>query len=325
MRQATAKKLPAPLPDIPASNQSESSYSEGDAAPRQHFFKRLLHWMRTFLRLNSGDASLREALEEVLKEHEEENKSLPQEEQTLLKNVLNFGELTASDIMVPRAQITAVPEQVTLEQLKAHILEQRHTRIPVYQRTLDDIKGFLHVKDLLPMMCGDQEFNLSGVIRQALFIPPSMKILDLLLKMRVSGVHIAIVIDEYGGTDGLLTLEDLFEEIVGEIHDEHDEKHISHTLRWGVDGAVIVDARTPIAKIEEDLNLPLNSEQAEEQYDTLGGCIFYLAKKVPLAGEVVKHSSGAEFTILEADPRRVHKIRIRRPEQVAANSNEHSQ
>src|SRR5690606_17140353 len=144
-------------------------------------------------------------------------------EKIILHNVLSLGELDVSDIMIPRADIVAIPQDITLTELKHEIAEHHHTRMPVYEDSLDKILGFIHVKDLLPMLAGDAVYDLSEIMRKLLVVPPSMPILDLLLNMRQTGSHIAIVVDEYGGTDGLVTMEDVFEELVGDIQDEHDE------------------------------------------------------------------------------------------------------
>jgi CBS domain containing-hemolysin-like protein len=270
--------------------------------------KRLKHWIRGKHR----DNSLKEALEEVLEEHEEEGQQLPQEEQDILKNVLSFGDLSVKDIMTPRSDIKAVEYNIPLAELKAHIIQDRHTRVPVYNDTLDNIKGFIHIKDLVPLLSGESPFNMALILRDMIFVPPSMKLISLLVRMRVAGVHMAIVIDEYGGTDGLVTLEDLFEEIVGEIQDEHDEDE-EGLLAWNMQGTCDVDARVHIERLESDLALPLKSGTQEADYDTLGGLIFHQLGRVPKKGEKINHESGAEFEILAADPRRIQKVRVCKP------------
>lgn len=273
-------------------------------------------WLRNVLGHKSSDASLKEVLEEVLEDHEEEGGRLPPQEETMLRNILSFGDMTVSDIMIPRADILAVPHNISLADLKAHVLEMRHTRIPVYRGNLDAVEGFLHIKDLLPMIAGDEPFSLEKVMRPMLFVPPSMRIIDLLLKMRRLGSHMAIVVDEYGGTDGLVTLEDLFEEIVGDIQDEHDEETDRELVRVSP-VLVEADARIRIEKLEEFLRLNLRPAGVEE-FDTLGGLIFSELGHVPVKGEKIAYTTlpgdMLVFEVLEADSRTIKKVRIHLPE-----------
>lgn len=276
----------------------------------------LLHSLRIWLRHVfglRGDASLKEALEEVIEEHEsQEDEGLQPEERVLLHNLLSFGDTRVHDIMVPRTDIAAVPDDIDLPGLKQHILEQRHTRIPVYCETLDHLQGFLHVKDLIPMLSGEVPFDIRRVLRNLLFVPPSMRILDLLIKMRQTSSHMAVVIDEYGGTDGLVTMEDLFEEIFGEIHDEHDEdeEQDHQKIARAGDGIYEVSGRILIDTLEKELGLNLLPEEKEEDFDTLAGLIFFQLGRVPAKGEMVPHTSGVRFEILDVDPRRIRKVRI---------------
>jgi len=292
--------------------------SEGDSTS---LMRRFRSWLRAYLKEKHPDNSLKEAIEEVLEEHEEEAAALAPEEQNLLKNMLSFGELAVIDIMTLRTDIKAVEYNISLPELKAHITLHRHTRIPVYNDALDNIKGFIHIKDLVPLLSGDTPFNMALILRDLLFVPPSMKLINLLMKMRDAGVHMAIVVDEYGGTDGLVTLEDLFEEIVGDIQDEHDEDEDQELhLSWTSQGYCDVDARIPAEQLE---SLGIALAPAEEaDYDSLGGLIFYQIGRVPARGEVIAHESGARFEILSADPRRIHRIRIYRPPPVTGEKAE---
>jgi CBS domain containing-hemolysin-like protein len=271
--------------------------------------KRLKGWLRSNLR--AKDNSLKEALEEVLVEHQEEGQQLPQQEEAMLKNVLGFGNLAVKDIMTPRSEIKAVEYNIPLAELKEHITQHRHTRVPVYNDTLDNVKGFIHIKDLVPLLSGENPFNMALILRDMIFVPPSMKLISLLVRMRVAGVHMAIVIDEYGGTDGLVTLEDLFEQIVGEIQDEHDDED-ENQLVWNAQDMCDVDARIPIERLTAELGLIIKDVQ-ESGFETLGGLIFHQLGRVPKKGEKLKHESGAEFEILSVDPRRIHKVRIYKP------------
>lgn len=275
----------------------------------------LLHAVRGWLKHAIGvknDVSLKETLEEMIEEHNgQADDRLEPEERVMLHNVLSFGDTKVSDIMIPRTDISSVPVDITLVELKAHILEQQHTRIPVYEETLDQLLGFIHVKDLLPMLGGEKEYNLREVMRDVLFVPPSMRIMDLLIKMRHAGSHLAIVVDEYGGTDGLVTMENLFEEIVGDIQDEHDEDEEQEDKITRIsDNMFEVNARIRIEKLEKELGLNLVTEEKEDDFDTLGGLIFFQLGRVPAKGESVQHISGVKFNIIEADPRRIKKVQI---------------
>ena len=258
------------------------------------------------------DGTLKEALEEVLEEHEENSdEALAPQERTILHNVLSFSEHTVSDIVIPRPDVVAVPHDISLEELKAHIMEQRHTRTPVYEDTLDHVLGFLHVKDLLSMLAGDKPFDVRSHLRPMLFVPPSMKVLDLLAKMRKAGSHMAIVVDEHGGTDGLVTMEDVVERIVGEIHDEHDEDEQEDDAVTRISDTVFdMSARMRMESLEQKLGLNLVTEEKENEFDTLGGLIFYQLGRIPTKGEIVEHTNGVRFEILDADARSIHKVRL---------------
>ena len=306
MNTSAAHKKPSPEDAAPESARN---------AVEQGVMKRLRGWLLG----KNQDATLKEALEEVLEEHQEDHSEMPAEEQSMLKNVLTFSDMAVRDIMTQRADIKAVEYQVTLDELKEHITLNRHTRVPVYNDSLDNIKGFIHIKDLVPLLYGDSPFNMALILRDVLFVPPSMKLIDLLVKMREAGVHMAIVIDEYGGTDGLVTLEDLFEEIVGDIQDEHDEEEdFEETLEWNAQGACEIDARVPLDKLEDDLKLGLMDQGKTADFETLAGLISSLVGRVPSRGETVAHPGGTRFEILSADPRRIHRIRIYRPAEPVA-------
>lgn len=301
--------LSAPHKDHPSvSDEAESAPTNDE---RRSFGEKVAGWLRPFFRLRS-DGSLKEALEEVIEEHEEQTEEpLPPEERRMLHNVLSFGDITVKEIMTPRTDIEAVPYDIGLADLKSHILRYRHTRIPVYKETLDQMQGFIHVKDLIPMLSGDIGFELHAFQRNLLFVTPSMRIIDLLVRMRKSGIHIAIVLDEYGGTDGLVTLEDLFEEIVGDIHDEHDMGDDDDTMIHQLSEKIYeVSGRIPIESLEQQLGLNLVTEEKNDEFDTLGGFISFQLGRMPGKGEIVPHASGIRFEISEADPRRIRKVRI---------------
>jgi magnesium and cobalt transporter len=298
------------LPKPPPSPMDGSENIPGEDDARLGMWESFRSWL-TRLLVFRQDGSLKDALEEIIEEHEEQSEEpLPLEEKRMLHNVLSFGDIKVSDIMTPRTDITAVPSDITLPQLKTHILRHRHTRVPIYKDTFDQMLGFVHVKDLLPMFSGDIGFEIEALMHDLLFVPPSMRILDLLVKMRKSGIHMAIVVDEHGGTDGLVTLEDLFEEIVGDISDEHDSKDEEQTILTAGDRMFDVSARCRIETLEQQLGLNLVTEEKDDEFDTLGGLIFFQLGRVPARGEIIPHVSGIKFEIVDADPRRIHKIRI---------------
>ena len=287
---------------------SKTSTSENKRSPS--LVQAVRDWLRHAL-TQRHEGSLKEVLEEVIEEHEDDAKvGMTQEERVMLHNVLSFSDIKVSDIMIPRSDIAAVEHDISLIGLKDHVNEQRHTRIPVYQGTLDHVLGFVHVKDLLVMFSGDKPYNIDTVLRQLLFVPPSMRIIDLLVRMRLAGSHIAIVVDEYGGTDGLVTMEDLFEEIVGDIQDEHDEEESDDRIVRQADGVFEVSARIHIDTLEKKLGLNLAVEEKADDFDTLGGLIFFQLGRVPGKGEMVAHVNGMRFEIVDADPRRIQKVRI---------------
>lgn len=269
-------------------------------------------WFRSRM-ARKPESSLKEVLEDVLDEEAQESFSfaISTEEKNLLKNIIHFGELTVGDIMVPRSEIMGIDKSISVAELNAHVASIAHTRIPVYDGSLDKIEGFLHVKDLFLSLSQGQPFNLATAMRNILFVPPSMRIVDLLLKMRVSGCHMGIVVDEYGGTDGLVTMEDLIEELVGEIQDEHDEDEDLH-IEWQGDHVLEVDARTKIDELEETMGERITEGDVHAlEFDTIGGLVFAQLGRVPVRGEVV-YIKQVKLEILVADPRRIHRIRITR-------------
>lgn len=274
----------------------------------------IAEWLRKLFSPRQ-DASIKEAIEEaieeVLEEREDEGAQLAPEEETMLRNVLSFGDLTVHDIMIPRPDIVAVEVDITLDELKRHVVEQGHTRIPVYRESLDKVEGFLHIKDIFPVIAGDKPFIIKQLLRPMLFVPPSMKIIDLLVKLRRQASHMAIVVDEYGGTDGLVTLEDVFEEIVGDIQDEHDDvADAPKELTQMEDGGYEADARVRIETLERVLGVSLNSEHEGEEFDTLAGLIVFEFGRVPARGETIAHPSGLTFEVIDADARRVRRVKI---------------
>jgi CBS domain containing-hemolysin-like protein len=266
-----------------------------------------------------GTQSIRESLEAVIEESDRQSPALSPQERMMLANLLKFGELRVDDVMVPRADIVAVEEKTPLSQLIADFRQAQHSRLPVYRETLDDPLGLVHLKDIFALLepapdgsglrCPD--VPISQIKRELLFVPPSMPARELLLKMQTTHIHLALVIDEYGGTDGLVSIEDLIEEIVGDIDDEHDVEEAPQ-LHAREDGSYDADARLDLEDFKTQTGIDLAPEDSEEEVDTLGGLAAWLVGRVPQRGEIVPHPSGFEFEIVEADPRRVKKLKLRK-------------
>jgi magnesium and cobalt transporter len=276
-------------------------------------FARLRHLLRRFRRPRNGE-SLRETIDEMIEEEPpaaSPGDDLSAHERVLIGNILKVHDRTAADVMVPRVDIVALDIETPFAEVVKSMVEQEHSRVPVYRETLDDVIGFVHVKDILAPVAERRETKLAPLLRKVLFVAPSMPILDLLVQMRQAHTHIAMVVDEFGGIDGLVTIEDLIEEIVGEIEDEHDVA-LGPRLVERADGTLLADARAPIEALEEKEGVKLRPAGIEEEVDTLGGLVSTLAGRVPKRGEVIVHPAGLEFEVLDGDPRRIARLRVRR-------------
>ena len=309
------------MSENPAPNGLAPDDKRDEAPDRQT--GNLLNWIKELTRGRNGDANLRETLEELIEDSESDARStepINAEERLMLMNILELGELRVDDVMVPRADIVALESSTGLDDMVALFHTALHSRMPVYRKALDDVVGMVHIKDLLSYWDRREAFRLRSIVREVLFVPPAMPVLDLLLKMRATRVHMAIVVDEYGGTDGLVTIEDLVEEIVGEIEDEHDEVE-GPLIVTRADGSLDADARASIDEFEKEVGIDLLPDERDEDVDTLGGLVFSLLGRVPQRGELVRHTAGLEFEILDADPRRIKRLRVRRvsPEAVKAD------
>ncbi|MEM8743655.1 MAG: hemolysin family protein [Pseudomonadota bacterium] len=323
------------MSETPLINERAQARDDQDAdVQRPGWFARML------ARIGIGDEreDAREIIEEALENEESTAQSFSPQERLMLGNLLRFGELRVEDVMVPRADITAIENTASLSELLQVFQDAGHSRIPVYAGTLDDPRGMIHIKDLMAWITaqagnaktstakkknGDNpalrlgKVNLSRSLadaqiqREVLFVPPSMSGLDLLLRMQTTRIHLALVVDEYGGTDGLVSIEDLVEEIVGEIEDEHDQSD-EPLIVEGEGAALIADARAEVTDLEEKLGVSLLSSDREEDIDTLGGLVFVLAGRVPVRGELVRHESGFEFEVLDADARRIKRLKVHR-------------
>lgn len=294
--------------DHPSSPKPRNNGAENKTS----LFSGLLGWIRGVGGAQNGEDSVRDALEELIEEREEAEVPIDEDERILLANILELRGRTIHDVMVPRANIASVSRDSSLSELIDLLTKESHSRLPVYGETLDDVAGMVHIKDVLAWRGRDGDFSLSKIQRKILFVSPSMQVLELLLEMRAERSHMALVVDEFGGVDGLVTIEDLVEEIVGEIEDEHDlddnPKMISHP-----DGSFTADARVTIGTLEEMTGTEVTGGDTED-IDTLGGLVFSIAGRVPVRGELLHHSSGVEFEVLEADHRRIKFLRVLKPE-----------
>jgi hemolysin (HlyC) family protein len=282
--------------------------SELSADERQ---KKGLRGLFRFLRRRNSEEALREAIEDLIEESETADADqAPTGESSLLLNILKLGEKTAYDVMTPRVDIRAAPEDIDFRGLIQLVREHGHSRVPIYRNDLDEIVGVVHIKDVLPYIFEPETFQLQKIMRAPMFVAPSIRVLDLLLQMRLSRAHIALVVDEFGGIDGLVTIEDLVEEVIGEIEDEHDVVR-GPSLVQRPDGTWLADARTTIEEFEARVGPVLTEEERAHDIDTLGGLVMSLTERVPSRGELVTHSSGVAFEVVDADPRRIKRLRVR--------------
>ena len=275
----------------------------------------LVTLVNRLLRRRDESAQLRESLEEVIEQSEAEDRPLAREERSMMLNILQFGELTVADIMVPRADIIGVEASTPLDALARIFRDAQHSRLPVYRESLDHPLGMVHIKDLIGLAVPESEGAphpkaIQDIRRDVLFVPPSMPVVNLLVKMQSTRVHLALVIDEYGGTDGLVSIEDIVEQIVGDIEDEHDTDEAQTIVPRGP-GEFDASARTDLEELEKLVGFSLADEDKAEEIDTLAGLVFSLVSRVPQRGEIVQHPAGVEFEVLEADPRRLRRLRVR--------------
>jgi CBS domain containing-hemolysin-like protein len=272
------------------------------------FWKKVRYGLKKLLPGSSSPLA-REEITELLEESIRDTIHFDTHESTLLRNMLGLRDINALDVMVPRADIFYVDQSDSMEQIIEKMTAASHSRVPVVNENLDRVEGILHIKDLLRMMQTNEKVNITTLLRQPIFISPTMRLLDLLQEMRLRRLHLALVVDEYGGTDGLITIEDLVEEIIGEINDEHDED-TTPLFDIANDGTAMADARLEIEMLEAVTGSLLDADNQDE-IDTVGGLVISLAGRVPGRGEIVRHPSGLEFEIIESDPRHVSMVKIR--------------
>ena len=278
-------------------------------------------WLATLRRpitalLRRGEATdLRESFEDLIEastedEDIDENQGLDTQQRLLIGNILRLRERLAEDIAIPRADIVAAAMDATATQILNLALEKGHSRLPVYDGSLDKIVGLVHVRDLIPYKGTKRPFSLKKVMRAPLYVSPGKPVLDLLFQMQAARTHMALMVDEFGGVDGLITIEDALEQIVGDIEDEHDQAD-KPDIRQRDDGTWMVDARFPLTALEADhLGAFLTEEDREEDFDTIGGLVFHLAGRVPARGEIIGHGSGLSFRVTQADARRIRRLII---------------
>jgi CBS domain containing-hemolysin-like protein len=276
---------------------------------------RLWQGMRHLLFGEDSEPTLRDQIEEAIDEAEtgrEQHGDLSPLERQMLRNLLHFGDRTAGEICVPRGEIIAVPQTITFEALVRAFADAGHSRLPVYGESLDEVAGMIHIKDVFMASVDEgRDRSVAGLLREPLFVPESMGVLDLLARMRSQRVHLAIVVDEFGGTEGLVTIEDVVEEIVGEIEDEHDEAEDALLVPLD-DGLWEADARLELDELAQVVDTRLIAE--DDEVDTLGGLAFLLAGRILEPGESVQHPSGWRLESVAADERKMTRLRLHAPE-----------
>ena len=276
---------------------------------------RLWRGMRTLIFGEDSEQTLRDEIEEAIDDAEDERPiagDLTPTERQMLRNLLHFGEQTAGDVCVTRGEIMAVPSTISFEKLVGAFADAEHSRLPVYGESLDQVIGMIHIKDVFKAQVDPtRDRSIQALLREPLFIPESMSVIDLLARMRSQRIHLAIVVDEFGGTEGLVTIEDVVEEIVGDIEDEHDIEQAGMLTMLG-DGVWEADARVELEELAETVDKRLLWE--EDEVDTLGGLVLLLAGHIPACGESVLHPSGWRLEAVDSDPRRIVRVRLHAPE-----------
>ena len=275
---------------------------------------RLWRGMRHLLFGDEAEPTLREEIEEAIDEAEEAGPiagDLTSAERQMLRNLLHFGEQTAGDICVTRGDIIAVPSGISFDELVRAFADAGHSRLPVYGESLDAVVGMVHIKDVfMASVDATRDRSIGALMRDPLFVPESMGVIELLARMRSQRMHLAIVVDEFGGTEGLVTIEDVVEEIVGEIEDEHDEAERG-MLTMLDEGLWEADARLELEELAQAVDARLSS--VDDEVDTLGGLVFLLAGHIPSKGECVTHPSGWKLEAIDSDPRKIIRVRLHAP------------
>ena len=274
---------------------------------------KFINKLKFFLKKKTNN-KLQINIENLLNKRLKQKKPLKINEEKIISNVFQLPEKLINDIMIPRTDIISVDTNVNINKLVQIIGRTSHSRYPVFDKSRDNIVGMVHIKDVISCWKNKKIRNIKKLVRQILFTPDSINILDLLLKMRTSHIHMAIIVDEHGGVDGLVTIEDLVEEIVGEIKDEHEaQKENKNNIKGLIkdDGSIKISARMLIEDFEKKYGNIFSDKKDISDIDTMGGLVFHIFGRIPLKGEVIKHSNVCEFEILDADSRRIRTILVR--------------
>lgn len=304
------------------STGSEDPLSTGARAPHLHLVtesgiaasngeskdKSLFGFIRSMIK-GKAENEIHDALKEFADDYESGVTEIAADERAMIENILALRGMRAVDVMIPRADIIAIDSSISKQELFALLSEKQYSRFPVYRETLDDVIGTIHIKDILARMARNEPIEIESMVRDVPIVSPAMQVLDLVLEMKQTRRHMALVVDEYGGIDGLVTVGDILGAIVGEIEDEH-EVNDQPQISLGPDGAIIADGRVSVEEFESRFGDFLQEDERQD-IDTLGGLVFSLAGRVPARGEVLSHDSGMVFEVLDADPRRVSRLRIR--------------
>jgi magnesium and cobalt transporter len=292
-----------------------------DGADGQNFDdKGLIGKLRGLIGINrQPDHTLRTAIEEYIEEsaNGSQPSAVTSHEKTLIANAIKLRDMTVVDVMIPRASIVAIPASTSEADLLALLSEKQYSRLPVYRETLDDVFGAIHIKDILACLARREHVRVDDLVRDVPIVSPAMPVVDLILMMKEMRKHMVFVVDEYGGIDGLVTIGDVIEAIIGEVEDEHANDEESPQLTQTPDGTIIADGRLDIEEFEK-ISGPFLSEKEREDIDTVGGLVFALAGRVPGRGEILTHQSGIVLEVLDADPRRVNRVLIRKADQPVA-------
>ncbi len=309
---------PSPTGDIPAHHSKQNLHvvkgsntaRDETNTPDRHRDASLMGFLKGLIS-GKSESSLHDALKEYVADGDTGNgpQSLAPDERTLISNILKLRDTRAVDVMIPRADITAIDITTSPDQLLALLSEKQYSRFPVYRDSLDDIVGTIHIKDILATLARKAPLDIEQLVRGVPIISPAMHVLDLLLEMKETRRQMALVVDEFGGIDGLITVGDIIGSIVGDIEDEHEIDDTPQLVQLP-DGIILADGRVDVEMFEMRFGDFLSDEERQD-VDTLGGLVFAIAGRVPSRGEVVSHDSGMVFEVLDADPRRVHRLRIK--------------
>jgi magnesium and cobalt transporter len=281
---------------------------------------RVKNWFKEILRGRASNLNaVQEALDEFIDELKEatDDDASADNQKILISNVLKTHDLKAQDIMVPRADIVGIKADAASEEFREIFTKCPYSRLPVYKETLDDVIGTVHIKDVLSYLWDGKSFVVADLVREAIIVPPSLPVIELFLMMRAEKKHMVFIVDEFGGIDGLVTMNDVIEAFVGDIEDEFDQEEQPKIIEKQ-DGSLVVDARLEIEEFEERYGAFLSADE-RENIDTLAGLAFSLAGRIPKKGESFRHPSGMTFDVVEADPRRVLRLRVRGLPQRIAN------